>query len=207
MAKTYKPSGSGTVKKAAVRKSSLIPAVKIIKDGNTIMVQPRLFRKNKRIIKLPVWLIDSSTAAKASIADIYLGGKKNLGIKNPLQTEDDYIRLIRKGIRKTSVDHLIAATSISADEMAEILQISDEELQKIKPDQILEQDQSEKAVNIARLYASGEEAFGSVKEFSRWMNGRIPSLGNKRPKEYLDTTSGINLLMDEITRIQHGVYS
>ena len=71
----------------------------------------------------------------------------------------------------------------------------------------MEKSQSEKAVNIARLYSLGEKVFGSKEEFNKWMNGRVPSLGKQRPKEYLDTTSGINLLMDELGRMQHGVYS
>lgn len=140
-------------------------------------------------------------------ADVYLGGKENLTVKTPLDTEEDYIHLIRKGIRKKSLDHLVEATAISVSDMAAIMQTTSKELAALKPNELLEKDQSEKVVNIARLYAMGEEAFGSAAEFNKWMNGRVPSLGKKRPKDFLDTSSGINLLMDEISRIQYGVYS
>ena len=91
--------------------------------------------------------------------------------------------------------------------MAEIMETTPKKLAAIKPGTVMERSQSEKAVNIARLYSLGEEVFGSVEEFNKWMNGLVASLGKKRPKTYLDTGSGINLLMDELGRIQHGVYS
>ena len=139
-------------------------------------------------------------------ARLYLG-KKYLSVKAPLETEEDYIWLIRKGIPKKSIDHLISTTDIPVVEMAELMETTPRKLAAIKPDTIMEKSQSEKAVSIARLYALGEEIFGSKEEFNKWMNGRVQSLGKKMPKEYLDTTSGINLLMDELGRIQHGVYS
>ena len=138
---------------------------------------------------------------------VYLGGRGALSMKSPLETDQDYIRLIRKGVTKKSIDFLMEAADIPAVEMAEIMEITPRKLAAIKPDTLMEKSQSEKAVNIARLYALGEEVFGSKEEFNKWMNGRVPSLGKKRPKEYLDTSSGINLLMEEIGRIQHGVYS
>lgn len=139
--------------------------------------------------------------------EVYLGGKQNLTIKTPLETEKDYIHLIRKGVRKSSLDCLMEAADISLKDMADIMQVTGKELASKKPNELLEKDQAEKAVNIARLYALGEESFGSADEFQKWMNSRIKSLGNQRPKDFLDTSSGISLLMDEIIRIQHGVYS
>ncbi|MBX9785193.1 MAG: DUF2384 domain-containing protein [Chitinophagaceae bacterium] len=140
-------------------------------------------------------------------AGTYLGGKKNLTLKALPETEEDYIQLIRKGISKKSIDHLIETTSIPAVVMAELLETTPRKLAAIKPNTLMEKSQSEKAVSIARLYALGEEVLESKDEFQKWMNGRVPSLGNKRPKEFLDTTSGIQMLMDELNRIQHGVYS
>ena len=137
----------------------------------------------------------------------YLGGKKNLSAKVFLETEQDYIKLIRKGVSRKSIDHLMETTSIPAVEMAELLETTPRKLAAIKPNTLMEKSQSEKAVNIARLYALGEEVFESKLEFQKWMNGRVPSFGNKKPKEFLDTASGIQLLMDELNRIQHGVYS
>jgi putative toxin-antitoxin system antitoxin component (TIGR02293 family) len=140
-------------------------------------------------------------------AVMYLGDKNDLPPKAQFESETDYIQLIRKGVSKKSIDHLIEATSITAAEMAELMETTPRKLAAIKPNTIMEKSQSEKAVNIARLYSLGEEVFGSKEEFNKWMNGRVPSLGKQMPKEYLDTASGINLLMDELGRIQHGVYS
>jgi uncharacterized protein (DUF2384 family) len=39
------------------------------------------------------------------------------------------------------------------------------------------------------------------------MSSPIPSLEMKAPKEFLDTSVGIHFLMDELGRIQHGVFA
>lgn len=140
-------------------------------------------------------------------AVVYLSAEEELPLRPHLNTETDYIELIRTGVTKKSIDHLINTTEITVNEMAQLMEITPRKLAAIKPDVIMEKSQSEKAVNIARLYSLGEEVFDSKEEFNKWMNGRVPALGNKKPKEYLDTTTGINLLMDELVRIQHGVYS
>lgn len=154
-----------------------------------------------RLVKVTV----SNTGGVSAVG--YLGGKKKLSVARPVETEQEYIHLIRKGIRKGALDHLMLAANISPSEMAEIMEVKPKVFAALKPNTLLEKSQSEKAVNIARLYALGEEVFGSAAEFDKWMNGRVPSLGKKRPKEFLDTASGISLLMDEVGRIQHGVYS
>ena len=199
----------GTLRTAiykAVKKIGVSDTSPIISKKNTtvVRVRPRMFENNseQRYINIGLKVKFGPTTA-----DIYLGGKKNLPVNSLLETEQDYIKLIRKGITKKSIDFLMEAADIPAVEMAEIMEITPRKLAAIKPDTLMEKSQSEKAVNIARLYALGEEVFGSKEEFNKWMNGRVPSLGKKRPKEYLDTSSGINLLMEEICRIQHGVYS
>ncbi|HEY4785254.1 MAG TPA: MbcA/ParS/Xre antitoxin family protein, partial [Bacteroidales bacterium] len=63
---------------------------------------------------------------------------------------------------------------------------------------------SEKALLISNLYGKGSQLFGSIDNFKEWMDTSNIALGNVKPKEYLDTFSGIEYLTEELGRIEHG---
>ncbi len=121
--------------------------------------------------------------------------------------ETDLIDLIRKGISKKSLDHLIAQIGYSIVEIAGVLHVSDRNLRRYTATEKLNTEQSERLVEIARLYAKGEDVFGSIEVFNKWMNAPILALGNKTPKSFLDTSLGIQLLTKELGRIENGVFA
>jgi putative toxin-antitoxin system antitoxin component (TIGR02293 family) len=55
------------------------------------------------------------------------------------------------------------------------------------------------------LYEYGIEVFGDRDNFNIWLNSRSIALGGRSPKELLDTKFGIDLVKDELGRIEHGV--
>jgi len=55
------------------------------------------------------------------------------------------------------------------------------------------------------LLEKGAEVFGNEPKFDLWLNTENLALGNIKPKSLFDSTFGINLLIDELTRIEHGV--
>jgi putative toxin-antitoxin system antitoxin component (TIGR02293 family) len=133
-----------------------------------------------------------------------------LGIEKQYQTisrEMDFIELIRTGISKKSLDHLIHLIGYSLSEIAEIIHVSDRNLRRYAANEKLNTEQSERLVEIARLYSKGEEVFGSMDAFKEWMSADILALGNQKPKSLLDTSLGIDLLMKELGRIEYGVFS
>ena len=124
-----------------------------------------------------------------------------------IKNENDFINIIRTGIPKQAMTHLMQVADLSLTEMASIIHTSDRTLRRYSPGQKLSQEQSERMIEMARLYSRGEEVFGSIEKFKDWMDAALLSLGNKRPKEYLDTSLGINMLMDELGRIEHGIFA
>lgn len=121
--------------------------------------------------------------------------------------ENFFIELIRKGVPKKGIDRIMDKTGLTEDEMASILHISRRTIQRRNPQEPLNHEQSERLIEIAKLYSKGEEVLGSLTFFIQWMDKQILALGNKKPKEFLDTSIGIGFLMDELGRIEHGVYS
>ncbi len=131
-------------------------------------------------------------------------GKKDFaGIRN----ENDFIGVIRSGIPKQAMNHLMDIADISLIEMASIVHTSDRTLRRYTPQQKLSQDQSERLVEMARLYSRGEEVFGTMERFRQWMDTILLPFGNKKPKAFLDTSLGIGMIMDELGRIEHGIFA
>lgn len=136
-----------------------------------------------------------------------------LGIPNeptahpPIKNNADFIDIIRDGIPRKSIDHLMENTGLSVAEISNIIRTSDRTLRRYSPKQKLNPEQTERIIELAKLYSRGEEVFGQMEKFKSWMNSPVMALGNKKPKEFLDTSIGIELLMNELGRIEHGIFA
>lgn len=194
-----------------------------IRTNGVIFVTNDIFVKKKnpsapgksktRVIKMDPSRKDA-IASEAQAAYAYRGKDKVaafLGISSrrvDIQHEESYfIDLIRNGIPRQSIDEIIEKTGISEEEIASILHISRRTIQRKNPDEPLNPEQSERLIELARLYTKGIEVFGDLAAVRQWMDEKILTLGHKKPKEFLDTSMGITMLLEEIGRIEHGVYS
>ncbi|HMR19036.1 MAG TPA: DUF2384 domain-containing protein [Sphingobacterium sp.] len=63
---------------------------------------------------------------------------------------------------------------------------------------------SEKLLKSFALFNKGVEVFGSVKAFTEWLNTSSVGLGNRIPFDLMDTITGINLIEEELIRIEYG---
>ena len=65
--------------------------------------------------------------------------------------------------------------------------------------------QSERILEIKRLLNFGESVFEDRDNFMDWMCMRNIPMGGVPPKTLLDTTIGINMVKDQLGRIEHGI--
>ena len=63
---------------------------------------------------------------------------------------------------------------------------------------------SEKLLKIFSLYQKGVTVFGTVDEFNSWLAVPAFGLGKTVPKDLLDTITGIDLVSEELSRIEYG---
>lgn len=119
--------------------------------------------------------------------------------------EHDLIALSRQGITKTQLTKLRQFTGLDTDELAAYLHITSRTLQNYRGAKLLKPSISERALSIARLYAKGFDVFGDRNNFISWMDTPNVVLGGSKPKALLDTVFGIQMLVDELIRIEHGV--
>ena len=64
--------------------------------------------------------------------------------------------------------------------------------------------QSEYILKTIVLFHKGVKVFGNTDSFNRWLDKPAYGLGNLIPRGVITTVTGINFVMDELNRIEHG---
>lgn len=134
-----------------------------------------------------------------------LGGKKALkaNIKNRL----DIIRLSRRGIAKKSLNHLSNVLHLSMDDVADLLPVSKRTIQRYAQTDYFMYPVSDKILEIASIVSRGQEVFGDIGKFIQWLNQESVPLGNRTPLSLLKYASGVDMVQDELGKIEQGIIS
>jgi putative toxin-antitoxin system antitoxin component (TIGR02293 family) len=129
------------------------------------------------------------------------------GIKpSKFSSDQDILQLTRDGLPKRILLSLAKKISITFQELANIMHISERTLQRYDDDAIIKTEYAEKAIELARLYTRGEEVFGSMDKFKSWMKTPSHIFKGETPVSLLDTSFGFNLVFRELGRIEHGIF-
>jgi putative toxin-antitoxin system antitoxin component (TIGR02293 family) len=134
-----------------------------------------------------------------------LGGEKILGIK--LQSKMDLIELSHTGLTKDAVAHLASYLSLSWKQVADLLPVTERTLQRYEPDQHLNLAVSEQVLHIAEVLAKGVDVFLEQKIFLLWLHTSHKAFSGKTPFILLSSHFGTELVLEELGRIQFGIYS
>ncbi|MEB2776958.1 antitoxin Xre/MbcA/ParS toxin-binding domain-containing protein [Algoriphagus sp. D3-2-R+10] len=119
---------------------------------------------------------------------------------------NNIISLVRQGVSFEEFDKFASKSAFSSSEWSEFLHISERTMQRYhKEKKSFDSLQSEKIIEIALLQKRGVEVFGNKSKFQNWLETPCLALGDLEPKSYLDSSFGITLLKDELTRIEYGV--
>lgn len=111
----------------------------------------------------------------------------------------------RKGLNPQAAFDLINITSLAVSMIEVVLDVTvktlgNYKLRKVNLDPVL----SEKVLSIFALYKKGISIFGTVDEFNKWLAEPAHGLGGLRPADLLVTITGINLINEELIRIEYG---
>ena len=116
------------------------------------------------------------------------------------------ISTVREGIKYTLFQSIADKIPFSVGEWSNFLHLSERTFQRYKKEKrTFDPLHSEKILEITLVYNKGIEVFGDKANFDAWLEAKNVALGGIKPKELLDSTFGIGLLRDELTRIEHGV--
>lgn len=118
--------------------------------------------------------------------------------------ESEVLYAARTGVTRTKIYDIIELTGITLSEMGKYVHVTPRTLQRKDSNERLPIDISEKVLLIQNLYFKGAAVLGSIETFKQWMSIPNVALGGEVPKSYLDTYTGIEFLMHELGRIEHG---
>jgi len=142
---------------------------------------------------------------KLSKIEKILGGNKFFD--RIIQDRMDLIEISEKGLTKEAVTHFAKYLDLSNQQISEILPVTARTLQRHHLKQRFNAVISEHVLLIAEVAAKGTAVFGSRANFLPWMKLPCLALGNRTPLSLLKTKFGIDMVIDELGRIEHGIIS
>jgi putative toxin-antitoxin system antitoxin component (TIGR02293 family) len=140
----------------------------------------------------------------AQVGEI-LGGQKVLGKK--LESKMDLVELGTTGITKNAVSHLANYLSLSWKQVADLLPVTERTLQRYASHQHFNPAVSEQVLHIAEVIAKGNEVFHERSKLLLWLNAPHKVFSGKTPFAMLGSRFGAELVLEELGRIEFGVYS
>lgn len=126
--------------------------------------------------------------------------------KIPDEDSVEMVNILREGVEFTYLNSISDRINFTLEDWASFLHLSERTIQRYKKEKKpFDTIYTEKIVQIDLLYKKGADVFGNEANFHAWMETKSVPLGGVNPKELLDTTYGINMVADELVRIEYGV--
>ena len=112
----------------------------------------------------------------------------------------------RQGVLRSEADSVASLVGLTDKEMARILNMSERNLHRLKPNERLSRDASERLLLLTNLLRHGLDVFDDDAEtLADWLRSPIRELNSQSPLYLLDTTTGFGLVDDVLGRIEWGI--
>ena len=150
----------------------------------------------------------TSILKRSQIDKKYLSANEHVTYADFLSNKMLMIFIIREGIPYSFFTLIQDLTPFSDLEWANFLDLSTKSLQRYKQSsKNFRPIQSEKIIEMAEVTNVGIDTFGSSAKFKLWLNTPNFSLGSLKPIELLMDSYGKEMVISELTRINHGVFA
>jgi len=111
----------------------------------------------------------------------------------------------KKGVNARAFFDVVSLSGIDRNKMADLMNVSLKTLLRYKQqNKKLSAAKSERVLKLIALYKKGEEIFGNASEFHKWLDEPSYGLGEMVPFDLMHTSGGIDLIMEELKRIEFG---
>ena len=119
----------------------------------------------------------------------------------------DVIEMSKEGVTKGSLMAFVRLVDFSPDQFAHMLPITLRTIQRYSSKQKFNPTVSEHIIQLVLLMGKGIEVFGSLEKFRVWFNTPSKALGGRVPRDLVSLKTGAQMVMDELGRIEYGVYA
>lgn len=158
-------------------------------------------------------LISLNNALKAFIQNIDPSALLNIDIENLYSEffENKMLisQIIRKGLPYQLFRKIQEIAPFTDDDWEEYLNLSKRTLIRYRKEDnfYFKPIHTEKIIEIAEVVNLGNRVFDSGEQFYLWLNIPSYALGNLKPAELLKDSYGKEIVMEELNRINHGIFA
>ena len=133
---------------------------------------------------------------------------KDLTYKKFLSSKLLIVHSIRRGIPYDLYEMIKERSPFKQEDWAEFLGVSTRTLlrNKTKDNYVFESIPSEKILELAEVTSLGKDVFDSEEQFYLWLNTPNFALGNLKPFELMKDSYGKEMVMNELHKIDHGIF-
>lgn len=147
-----------------------------------------------------------SSIVKRSKIDRFPSIKKNITYADFLSNKMLMIFVIRAGVTYKLFELIQDLTPFTEENWADFLDLSTKSLHRYKQtSKSFKPIQSEKIIEMAEVTNIGLDVFSDIKKFKLWLETPNFSLGGLNPLDLLKDSYGKELVISELTRINHGI--
>jgi len=119
----------------------------------------------------------------------------------------EYVEFARQGIEKDFLDDLADVLSMKISNLSKVLPLSTRTLQRYETKTLLPKEISDRTIQIARVMIKAIDIFDDKDMAVSWLKTPNRAFGDLIPIDLLDTYSGIELVFDELIKIEHGTFA
>lgn len=140
--------------------------------------------------------------------DVYMPFS-NITLNDFLENKLLLIQAIKKGISFAFFSEIKKTVPFSDEDWAALLNISTKSLQRYaqEEDFLFKPIHSEKIVEIAEVTNLGNEVFDNQIQFDLWLHTPCYALGSIAPIEMLSDSYGKEMVLEELHKIDHGIFA
>jgi putative toxin-antitoxin system antitoxin component (TIGR02293 family) len=131
-----------------------------------------------------------------------------LGLRATPRSAIDMVPTLRKGLPSRSLERVATELGMSPIAVGGLLGIPSRTLaRRLQEKRTFTPDESQRVFRLSRVLALVTSALGSVDKARHWLQTPNRVLEGQVPLELLDTDVGADAVIEEIGRIEHGVFA
>ncbi len=142
------------------------------------------------------------TSSKYTFAD------EDINFKQFLSNKMLLVQAIKSGIPYSLYELIKDKSPFNQEDWAGFLGVSTRTLvrNKLKRDFVFDAIPSEKIIELAEVTVLGKEVFDTDAQFENWLHQKNFALGGLKPFELLSNSYGKDLVMNELNKIDYGIF-
>ncbi len=135
-------------------------------------------------------------------------GKMLLSYKAMIEDDHHLIESANNGVAAKAIGDFSKLSGKTKEEIADWIYITPKTIRNYEAQaKKLPTLQSEILLRLYLLYDKGIGVFGTVTAFNNWLEAPAFGLYGQTPESLLNTATGMNLVQDELTRIEYGDFA